>query len=170
MSSYSTKSDYIGASLSLYSNGKFSMESYTCIVTSLSSGIWSKKNDTIILTSTIQKKLPIEVIYLDQAPDKLIKKFAFIRDLKGNEYTHSAIHINSDTVSCFWGDSECFGSYTNIDSIKVVVMDFSSDWIKVDSKKGIIQIIIQTDIGLGNYFPVNLRFKKEKGKLRLIKS
>ena len=162
-------SNYSGSTLYLSTNGKFSLIDHTDVSSWTTSGIWSVIGDTLSLKSEIQKTLPVKVLYLDQAPDEKIKKFAIIRDLKGREYTHSTIQINSDSISCFYGDMECFGTYTNIDSIKVIVNNIASDWIKIDSQKGIIQIIVQTEINLNDYFPVNMRFKKEKDKLRLIK-
>jgi len=165
----SRSSNYSGLTLQLFKNGKFSLIDHTCMSSMSSYGTWLAIGDTLILKSEIQQVLPIKVIYLNQIPDKIVKNLAIIKDLKGREYTHSAIDVNSDTISCFYGDSECFGSYKTIDSIKVTVNNITSNWVKVDRAKGIIQVTIETEIDLNNYFSVKLRFKKAKGKLRLIK-
>jgi hypothetical protein len=68
---------------------------------------------------------------------------------------------------CFYGDLECFGSYRSIDSIKVTITDdVNSTWTKVDPTKGIIQIVLQTNIDLEHYFPFNVKLKREGNKLK----
>jgi hypothetical protein len=102
-----------------------------------------------------------------QTEEHRISKFAIIKDLAGREYPHSAISINQDSVSCYYGDLECFGSYKTIDSIKITINDdVTSTWIKVDPTKGVIQVILQTDIDLDRYFPFNAKFKREDNILK----
>ena len=167
---YTSNSDgFIGSNLYLYADSSFSLESFTDLADWKSEGLWTIKNDTFKLESEIQNELSIKVTYLDKPIDNKIRKFAIIRDLGNIEYPHGAIFINNDSVSCFYGDLECFGSYSKIDSIKVRVNEFSSPWIKVDSKKGIIQVVLQTKIDLTKYFSVAKQFKRKENTLLLLK-
>ena len=161
----------MGANLFLYSQNKFIYEEFTDVASWQSVGTWSKKKDILKLNSNLEGTLPLQIIYLDSIPSEpKIKNLAIIKDKTGREYTLEAIRINNDSVSCFYGDMECFGNYTTIDSIKVTIgKNVSSRWVKVEPSKGIIQIVLQTDFDLTGYFPVDMRLKEEKGLLKRLK-
>jgi hypothetical protein len=171
---YSAKFDnFSGADIYLYSNGRFIYHDYTDLAKGISTGLWTNNGNLLSLRSELrQNTLPVKVNYLMKAPSDIkSKKFAIIKDLSGREYTHAAIHINDDSVSCFWGDMQCFGTYSAIDSVKVEInSDITSDWIKVDSTKEFIELILQTDIDFDRYFPIDFKLKKDKGKLTLLKN
>ena len=166
---YADKRDgLIGADLFIYANGKFTCQSYTDVAYWISAGTWTKTGEDFSFSSNLKNTLPINVSYLPlQTEEHRISKFAIIKDLAGREYPHSAISINQDSVSCYYGDLECFGSYKTIDSIKITINDdVTSTWIKVDPTKGVIQVILQTDIDLDRYFPFNAKFKREDNILK----
>jgi len=159
-----------GADLYMYANGSFFCKSYTDLAYWISVGTWIRSGDTFSFTSDLKNRLPILVSYVSpQTETKRFKNFAIIKDLTGREYTHGAIHVNNDSVSCFYGDMECVGSYKAIDSIRITIKnDVTSCWIKVDSTKGVIQVIVQTDIDLERYFPFNVKLRRESNTLKLI--
>jgi hypothetical protein len=161
--------NYAGAELFLYKDGMFSYRTYSDVAKFISAGRWTRKADIIELNSKLGKNtVPVKVTYVKGAPTITnVKHFAIINDLSGREYPHTAIFVNNDSVSCFYGDMECFGSYTSIDSVRVAFNDtLSSRWMKVDPTKGIIQLTIQTDLDLNLYFPFHLRLRKEKNMLK----
>lgn len=164
---------YAGSELFLYKNGKFTYWTYTDLSRQFSTGTWTQRDDIIELKSIIGKNaLPVNVTYLiDRPADAEFKRFAVIKDLNDSGYVKAAIHINDDSVACFGGDIECFGTYSSIDSVRVTLTDeIYSQWIRVDPSKGIIQLTLQTKIDLYQYFPVHLRLRKVKNKLKRLES
>lgn len=161
---------FIGADLHIYANGKFNLRSYTDITYWISAGTWTKTGEIFSFSSNLKNLLAINVSYLPfLAGKERASNFAVLKDLKGTEYPHGAIHINNDSVSCYYGDLECFGSFKTIDSIKITITeDVSSPWIKVDPTKGIIQIVLETEIDLERYFPFNEKLKREGNMLKIV--
>lgn len=171
ISHYKVNYEYVMKELYLYRNNKFIFNVYTDSGDSYSTGDWRIKDDTLILDSEFKnKKLPIKISYVKRVTsDSLIRKFATVKNLNGRELSGAAILINSDSVACFFGDMSCNHKYKTIDSVKVTFgYDISSDWIKVDTSKGIIYLITPTSIDFNRYKPLNLTFKREKGNLRLL--
>ena len=160
-----------GSELYLYKDGQFAFTTFSDVSRQTSAGKWTSKGDIIELKSEIGKgTLPVTVNYASRVSDTFVKKFAVVRDITGKEYFKAAIYVNHDTVACFGGDLECFGSYTSVDSVKVAVNDeVYSHWINVDGSKGIIQLTLQTKVDLDRYFPMQMRLRREKGKLKFIK-
>jgi hypothetical protein len=127
-------------------------------------------NDTLRINAKTQNNIPLKIIYRKKVPrDAKFKRFAIVKDLTGREYTHGAIHVNADSVSCFYGDMECFGIYKSIDSIKVSIGGYgASDWIRLHPKKRIIQIILKTQMDLNEYQPLDMKFVSENGMLKWV--
>ena len=173
LSRYQTSVDkYAGGELLFYKNGKFVYNTYSCLANGVSAGHWKATGNIRELQIEWQENnLPIKISYLDKAiAGEGVKQFAIIRDLAGREYTQAAIHINQDSVLCYYGDMECFGSYTRVDSIKVQFdNNLVSQWLKVDTSKGVVQLTVLTDLDVNKYFPLYMRLKKEKGKLKRLK-
>ncbi|RYZ26408.1 MAG: hypothetical protein EOO10_15640 [Chitinophagaceae bacterium] len=170
---YQTSIDkYAGGELLLYKTGKFVYNTYSCLANGVSAGQWKAVGNIIELQSDWQQNnLPIKISYIDKATaGEEAKQFAIIRDLAGREYTQAAIHINQDSVSCYYGDKECFGSYTSVDSVKVQFdNNLVSRWLKVDTSEGVVQLTVLTNLDVNQYFPLYLRLKKEKGRLKPLK-
>jgi hypothetical protein len=162
------QSGFMGADLYIWTNGKFTYRSYTDLAYWISAGTWSINDKWFLFSSNLKNMLGVNISYLTrQTEEKETSRFAIIKDLAGREYPHGAIHVNHDSIMCFYGDLECFGSYRSIDSIKVTITDdVNSTWTKVDPTKGIIQIVLQTNIDLEHYFPFNVKLKREGNKLK----
>ncbi len=166
---YRVKYEYVTKEVWLYKGGKFRFNVYTDLGESYTTGDWMLKGDTLDLQHEFEnKELPIKVLYSNRSlSDTLIRRFAVVKDLNGNELLEAVIHINRDTVACFFGDMDCNHEYTIIDSIKVSVgFGLSSSWFQVDTSKGIIHLLVQSAIDFDRYKPLNFRFKREKGNLR----
>lgn len=161
---------YSGSELYLYKDGRFAYATFTEVSRQTSAGNWTSQGGVIELKSEIGKgTLPVKVTYASRVSDTLVRKFAVVRDVTGKEYFKAAIYVNHDSVTCFGGDLECFGSFRTVDSVKVAVNEeVYSQWVKVDGSRGIVQLTLQTNVDLDRYFSMHIRLRKEKGMLKFV--
>ncbi|WP_336517379.1 hypothetical protein [Pollutibacter soli] len=159
--------EYSAASFTLYENNYFSFVISIQNNLKVSDGEYRFHGDTLVLKSYYpEKKMPIKLMVRErEIGDSNIRNFDIIEDLAGHQYPNSAININQDSVQCFYGDMECFGSsIKSIDSIKVVIgTGISSGWLKVSPTKKIMRIQLQTEIPMDRYFAMRLRLVRREG-------
>lgn len=161
---------YAGSELYLYKDGRYAYATFTDVSRQTSAGKWTSQRGIIELKSAIGKgSLPVKVTYASRVSDTLARKFAVVRDVTGKESCKAAIYVNHDSVTCFGGDLECFGTFRTVDSVKVAINEeIYSQWVKIDGSRGVVQLTLQTNVDLDRYFSMHIRLRKEKGKLKFV--
>lgn len=126
-----------------------------------SEGNWIQKDDTLILINSIRiGEVPIELSYsMDTAALLDGFKVGIVRNLKGDEMPDGLVVINNDSVKCAPSYGMCTGTYSSIDSIKVVFENgLYSKWLKL-VKRDFVRVIpvVQTDFLISAYMPFDDR-------------
>lgn len=141
--------------LVLYKDQTFEYYIESTIYNVFSTGQWTSEGEAVTLNSEFKAgTLPVQISYRKRdTADFDVKEIAFVKDLNGKPLPYAFVKINSDSVTCMDGDLMCNGTYTQIDSIKVVLENNgpSSKWIKVVPHEGLIQITVLTKLDLARY-------------------
>lgn len=148
--------------LCLYRDGNFHYSLKTFNQNVFSEGIWTQKDDTLILINKIQKgHLPVKLAYSNDSTE-LINGFkvAIVENLKGEEMPDGLVAINVDSNICLpsYGGM-CRMEYTSIDSIRIFFENgLSSEWLRIDNRscKRIIPVV-QSNFLISSYMVFNSR-------------
>jgi len=157
--------------LTLFKNGNYEYFEADLPQSYYSAGKWKLKNKNLILNSDLQQnEVPIKIEYLTDSSVNKITKIGEIQDPKYNSWAFSHVLINNDSTICFPASLYCKGSYTKIDSIKVLFGDrMSSKWIKVkDDSFQKLQLILDIDENIMAYIPMCNKYFAIKGNSILI--
>lgn len=137
-----------------------------------SNGKWSRKKDTLIIKSFIQKdNVPVKLTYSNDTAGRINSfKVAIVRNKKGQLMTDGLVKINCDSILCLPMMGGCIGRYESIDSLKIVFENgMSSKWLKIGAKDfNKVTPIVQTDFLISSYDPLNRRYKILKSSISII--
>ncbi len=152
--------------LFLYKNGQFRYSRRDNLYPEHSEGNWKIKNGKLILRSTIQpNKLPVKISY-SPVDSNGKRRIAQIRDLK-DDVTEAFVVVNADSVSCYYGDRLCNGSFDTIHRVRVGLesSELRSAWINVKPGTETIQLVIDTELDVRRYRLFNKVFTIRNNKL-----
>lgn len=169
-----TSDKLVGQTLTLYKDHSYLLEQGGDAGDYFSKGKWIQKNGVLELVSSLDTaNLPIKLIYRTSVADSFSKnlKVEMVQNLKGESLPDAFININSDTVLCTPFMGQCIGSYTSIDSIRVVFENrFTSRWIKIEPREFVaILPVLQLDFAINRYMYFNsMRFRLGRDSLTMI--
>jgi len=152
--------------LFLYKNGRFTHYRSDNLHPEYSEGSWKISNGKLLIRSSIQQnELPVKVTYLPVDSNGK-RRIAQIRNLK-EDVTEAYVLINTDSINCFYGDELCNSSYDTIRRLKVGLeyTELKSAWINIPEGKETIQLVIDTEMDVRKYTPLNKVFSIKIDKL-----
>ncbi|HAO09494.1 MAG TPA: hypothetical protein DCQ50_21480 [Chryseobacterium sp.] len=164
---YSEKGSYGVIILVLYTNGSFEYSMYSFRQDVISFGKWKIKQGILVLNSTITKdNLPIRIDYSSDTTNRINQcKFNIIKNSAGIEVSDAFVLINNDTTRCLPSYASCYGRYTTIDSVKILIENgITSKWVKLKTDLGQSQINITIDMNMlpSKYYVI------ENGKYKMV--
>lgn len=169
-----TSDKLVGQTLTLYKDHSYLLEQGGDAGDYFSKGKWIQKNGVLELVSALDTaNLPVKLIYRNSVADSFSKdlKIEMVQNLKGELLPDAFININSDTVLCTPFMGQCMGSYTSMDSIRVVFENrFTSGWIKIEPKEFVTLLpVLQLDFDINKYMYFNsMRFRLGRDLLIMI--
>jgi hypothetical protein len=161
-----TDGHYMVFDLFLYKNGRFHYSRTDNLLPEFSVGSWKIQGSKLILHSTIQEdSVPVNVSYIPVDSNGR-RRIAPIRNLK-EPLGEAFVFVNTDSVSCFLGDAICNTSLSTIYRLKVGFEHSSlkSNWIDIKPGTETIQLVVDTDLDLSKYVPINKVFTRKRNKL-----
>lgn len=154
---------HVGTTLVLYKSGRYEYNERDGGQGFYSFGKWKINHKILTLNSDLQQnEVPIQTKYLiDSSVDK-IRRFSEVQDPKRHTWVYAYVLVNNDSTLCNPSLFYCKGSYTKMDSVKILFGDrMSSKWIKVEDKPfQKLQFTLDTDEDVKAYIPMN---KKQFG-------
>jgi len=151
---YEYNETYYHIQLLLYKNGLYKYVLRGCIRALFSEGKWAIKDGILLLNSSISKNaVPVSVSYSDTGRIVNGSNIVIVANRKGRLRTDVLVNINVDSVKCLPFGGGCVGTYSTIDSLRLLFdNEFSSKWMKVkDVPDKNIYITVEVDQDFWRY-------------------
>jgi hypothetical protein len=140
--------------LILYKDNTFRYNSFENIIGKrFSEGWWKRKDDLLILNSTVRKEtLPIRIDFSDDSIKIPRTKVHWVYNSKGKLIEDALFFINDDSCVCSSLMDTCTRAFEKISRIKLIIGDVSSTWVNVTGKEyRQLKITVLSDINFSQY-------------------
>ncbi len=158
---------HVGTTLALYKSGRYEYNERDGGQGFYSFGKWKINHKILTLNSDLQQnEVPIKIHYVIDSNVEAKTKIGEVYDKKRNNIIYEAhVLVNNDSTSCIPSLLTCKGSYTKIDSVRILFGDrMSSKWTKAENIPfQRLQFIIVTDEDVRAYIPMHNQYFVIKG-------